>query len=186
MIVRKMEALSPTAITQICQLSRARQRGSFHHDHKWPVSFVAPQFPSINRVGKLPQHSTETLYWFFSFYWYLTRWPFIKNWRTPPLMHKLGSCKTVLLINLDPEREIVVVGTPWLSFGQNKGEIFAIHNLQSQRGTQNRLQKDSKKGWVHKRIANGWQKDSRRTNSMIYPFDILLLSVCDPWKKDSS
>ena len=30
-------------------------------------------------------------------------------------------------------------------------------------------------------IANGWQRDCRRTNSMIYPFDILLLSVCHPF-----
>ena len=27
---------------------------------------------------------------------------------------------------------------------------------------------------------NGWQKESRRTNSMIYPFDIRWLSFCDP------
>ena len=54
-----------------------------------------------------------------------------------------------------------------------------------------RSQKDSR------RIAEGWQKNSRRTSLMIYPFNIRLpplcypntirlLFVCDHWKENSS
>ena len=50
-----------------------------------------------------------------------------------------------------------------------------------------RMAKEKAEGLDRKRIVNGWKKNSRRTHSMIYPFDILfatrLLSFCDPFKE---
>ena len=62
-------------------------------------------------------------------------------------------------------------------------------NWETEVKTQNVWKKDRRNKGLQKdsgHISNGWQKESRRTNSMIYPFDtfkLSKLSVCDPWKK---